>query len=139
MREKEIILMDKKVYKNIVSQILNLLIIIMCLYVLIHTRRPLWIIGPVIVAGIVIIMLLYGTVKHASSCKKSAKRATLRCYRWDGYIEGTTAIRVYSDHLVYVEFVGDLSLYTKFKEIFYTDKKIKNLVYSTFYTFIMYE
>lgn len=139
MREKEIILMDKKAYKNIVTQILNLFTILACLYVLIHTRRPLWIVGPVIVAGIVVIMLLSITIKQASSCKKSSKHAILRCYRWDDYTEGTSAIRIYSDHLVYVEFVGDLSAYTKFKEIFYTDKKIKNLIYSTFYTFIMYE
>lgn len=146
MKEKEIILIDKNKYKEITRQsggvflqILNIIIVLLILYILIRTKNPIWIIGPMILALTVLITLLKITIKNIDEFMKNSDRVTLRCYHWNAYKEGTNAIRVYSDHFVYVEIVANYITYAKFKEIYNTEKKIKNLVYKTFYTFIMYE
>lgn len=138
MQEKRIKIKGKR-YKEIYSQIFNLLFLIGVLIEEINHHIPLWGIVPVILAIIVIAALIQITWICIKEENKKIQKPILRCYRWEEYIVGNNYRRLYADQYVYVEIECDEFTYNRFIQVYNTEEKIKKLVYKKFRSYIVIE
>lgn len=136
MQEREIKLRGP-IYKDVVKQFFNLLFLSALIVIMTNIHTPPWIITPIVIAAIVVAVILHITYKSSVDEEKKLGHVKLKCYRWDSYLIGTKLPRIYSDENVYVElFCENMNAYEKFKRVYNSEKKIKKLVYRTFYFFI---
>ena len=135
MKEKTIKIRGKK-YKELYSQILYLVLLILILIEEIRNHVVLWAIVPVAMAIIVIFVLLQLTYLWIREENKKIGKPILRCYHWEEYLVGSKNKKIYADPLIYVEIECDDYTYAKFISVYNTNEKIKNLVYRKFRGFI---
>lgn len=128
--EKEIKL-SKVAYKELVSQIMNLIVLIALIYAEIKFKCKIWMYVPVIVATIVILVMIELTCVEIVRKRREIKKAKIRCYTWDEYKEGTSFKRIYADPDIYVEVEAEA--YDAFNEIYNNEDKKKRLICSTFH------
>lgn len=138
MREKGIKIKGKR-YKDLYSQIFNLIFLLGVLFEEINHHIALWAIIPVILAIIVIISLIQITYIYIIEENKKIGKVILRCYRWEAYTGDVNGHEIYRDPYVYAEIECDDFTYSKFIQVYNTKEKIKNLVYKEFRTYIVIE